>query len=157
MRILALDMATKTGWAVNKPELSGVENFAIKRGESPGMRFLRFHAWLEEMFQKVKPNLVVYEQAHHRGGAATAIALGMIAILQKQCAERGVEYMTCHTGTLKKHATGKGNASKSEMMRAYKAKWGHEPMDDNECDARWLLDWAITNLCPCVYEQKEAL
>ena len=50
MRIVGLDIATKTGWASNADGCrSGVVEFALKRGESPGMRFLRCRAWLNEI------------------------------------------------------------------------------------------------------------
>jgi Holliday junction resolvasome RuvABC endonuclease subunit len=45
-------------------------------------------------------------------------------------------------GTIKKHATGKGNASKAEMLAAIRAL-GHRPADDNEADSLALLGWAI--------------
>ena len=52
MNILSLDMATTTGWASNiHGRRSGVIEFALKRGESPGMRFLRCRAWLNVMLQ----------------------------------------------------------------------------------------------------------
>ena len=43
--ILALDLATKTGWALQDRTgaiASGMQEFSLKRGESKGMRFLRF-------------------------------------------------------------------------------------------------------------------
>ena len=46
-------------------------------------------------------------------------------------------------GTIKKHATGKGNASKDEMVAAMRLL-GHEPADDNEADALALLYFALT-------------
>ena len=50
MKILAIDQATKSGWAVNYPALlSGTQDFSLKRGDSHGMRFLRMRAWLEEI------------------------------------------------------------------------------------------------------------
>jgi Holliday junction resolvasome RuvABC endonuclease subunit len=43
-------------------------------------------------------------------------------------------------GTVKKTATGRGNASKEDMMAAARARWpGWEPVDDNEADARWVV------------------
>ena len=45
-------------------------------------------------------------------------------------------------GTIKKHATGKGNASKDEMVASARAR-GHTPVDDNEADALALLSWAV--------------
>jgi hypothetical protein len=45
-------------------------------------------------------------------------------------------------GTIKRHATGKGNANKGLMIAAMRAR-GHSPADDNEADALALLYWAI--------------
>jgi len=47
--IIALDLATNTGWATSEPRQSGSEKFNLRRGESPGMRFLRFNAWLTDL------------------------------------------------------------------------------------------------------------
>ena len=45
MNLLALDLATKTGWSTNiHGRCAGVIEFPIKRGESPGMRFLLEYA-----------------------------------------------------------------------------------------------------------------
>lgn len=141
-KIVALDMATKLGWATNCPEVSGTENFKKKAGDSRGMIFIRFESWLSEILEKVKPELVVYERPHARGRAANEILNGMLAFMAKCCEQAGCEYTDCPSTTLKKHATGKGNAGKDAMMQAYLEKWGHRPQDDNESDARWLLDWA---------------
>lgn len=141
-KIIALDMATKTGWACNSPETSGVENFRVRAGDSRGMVFIRFEAWLEEMLATVKPDMVVYERPHARGRAANETLNGMLAFMTKCCVNAECQYTDCPSTTLKKHATGKGNAGKDAMMDAYKKKWGKEPIDDNESDARWLLDWA---------------
>ena len=45
-------------------------------------------------------------------------------------------------GTIKRHATGKGNANKDAMIAAVRS-WGYTPVDDNEADALALLHWAI--------------
>jgi hypothetical protein len=45
-------------------------------------------------------------------------------------------------GTIKRHATGKGNASKAEVMRAM-AALRHTPVDDNDADALAILHWAL--------------
>jgi Holliday junction resolvasome RuvABC endonuclease subunit len=45
-------------------------------------------------------------------------------------------------GTIKRFATGKGNADKSEVIAALRAR-GFEPADDNEADAIAILLWAL--------------
>ena len=148
MNLFALDIATKTGWATNiHGKRSGVTEFAIKRGESPGMRFLRCRAWLNEMWELLNPKiqLIVYEQAHHRGGAATAVCVGLSTEVQAFAAEHDIEIMPVHTATLKKFATGSGRAGKLDMIRAAEAR-GWDPQDDNEADAALLLEYAFNEL-----------
>jgi len=65
-----------------------------------------------------------------------------VATVQAWCAEHGIEHAAVHSATIKKHATGKGNAGKQEMVAAMQAL-GFRPEDDNEADALALLDWAI--------------
>ena len=139
-RILALDLATCTGWATDTH--SGTENFRKRAGDSRGMIYIRFEAWLIDINKLLEPELIVYERPHARGRAANELLNGLLAILQKYCETCGVEYTDCPSTTLKKFATGKGNASKEEMMVAYRKRWGVDPQDDNESDARWLNAWA---------------
>ena len=144
MNILAIDVGSKTGWAVhcNGMEESGVQDFSLKRGESAGMRFFNFRVWLNRMLNKMPIKMVIYEMAHHRGGAATMVTVGMVTRIQEECELRDVEYMKLHSASLKKFATGRGNANKEEMLRAARAKWGHMVIDDNEADALFLMDYA---------------
>ena len=144
MNILALDCGTKTGYATNllNGEGSGVVDFKPKARESGGMRFLRFASWLSEMFDLVKPGLVVYEMPHNRGGSATEVLNGMVAIVQKECASRGIEYTTVHSATLKKFATGSGRAGKEDMIHKATEVFNKRILDDNEADALWLLEYA---------------
>ncbi len=148
MIILSLDLATKTGWACNiHGKRSGVVEFQLKRGESPGMRFLRCRAWLNEMLQLCggKIDVIVYEQAHHRGGAATACCVGLVTEVLAFAAENNIEVMSVHSGSLKKWATGNGRASKADMIKAAQ-KRGWDPEDDNQADATLLLEYTVSSL-----------
>ena len=144
MNILTLDCGTKTGWAslVDGKIESGVQNFALKRGESKGIRFLRFNTWLNDMLELVKPHIVVYEMAHFRGGSATEILVGMTTRIEQFCEEKKIEYSSIHSGTLKRFATGKGNASKEDMRRAAVLKYEIIVDNDDEADALHILAWA---------------
>ena len=53
-----------------------------------------------------------------------------------------IAYQGVPVGTIKKHATGKGNAGKGEVIAAMRLL-GHPVTDDNEADALALLHWAI--------------
>jgi len=151
MNILALDLATKTGWAAYHGGCggamnSGIQDFTLKRGESPGMKFLRFRAWLDVMQALLNPiDVIYYEQAHHRGGAATQSAYGFVTDVLAFAAQHNIQTSAIHTGTLKKYATGKGNAKKPEIIAAAWAL-GWDPKDDNEADARFIRKFAMGEL-----------
>jgi Holliday junction resolvasome RuvABC endonuclease subunit len=146
MNILALDCGTKTGWATLRDGHieSGVQVYDLKRGESAGMRWLRFDAWLEEIYYLVNPRLIVFEQAHHRGGAATAVGVGFTTKIHEFAARHTIETLPVHSLSLKKWATGSGRASKGDMIiqvnRLLRAATGITDItDDNEADAFLLL------------------
>ncbi|MBF0395750.1 MAG: hypothetical protein HQK78_03185 [Desulfobacterales bacterium] len=148
MIVLGIDAATKTGWAIYDSDKkaiieSGVEDFSKKRGESNGIMFLRFRKWMADILKMAPaPQIVSYEQSHHRGGAATEICVNLTGRIQEICSQSGIECATVQTRSLKKYATGKGNASKEEMMEAAKQILGREPIDDNEADAVLIAKWA---------------
>jgi len=157
--VLALDLATKSGWALRDRTgamESGVQEFLLKRGESKGMRFLRFRKWLREMltfgeignsFSIEEPGLICYEQAHHRGGYATSLAVGLVTEVLAEAARVEVEHMPVHTGTLKRWATGKGNTNKEGMMkRAAELYPKVDIIDDNHADALLLLSHGLDEL-----------
>ncbi len=142
MMILALDLATRTGWAIVKDGRvieSGVQSFDKRRGESNGLLFLRARKWLAAFG---RPDLVAYERAHFRGGAATEICVGLQTRAQEQAAEWGVESAPVATGTLKAWATGSGRADKGAMIAWAAARLGRQPEDDNEADAVAVGLWA---------------
>lgn len=146
--ILALDLGTKTGWAHYSSEcdyISGVQNFATKRHEGGGMRYLRFRRWLEGW--RPLPTEVYYEEVRrHRGVTAAHVYGSLEGHLMAFCDEHSIPYSGVPVGTIKKHATGKGNAGKPAMIAAAQAR-GWSPVDDNEADALWILDYARAHLC----------
>lgn len=150
MRILALDLGTKTGWALSQYTAgvrhitSGVQSFSPGRFEGGGMRFLRLGAWLEEVNKLCGGVQAIYfeEVRRHASTDAAHAYGGYMGKLTEWCELNHVPYQGVPVGTIKKHATGKGNASKEEMMAKAKAR-GHTPKDDNEADALAILYWAF--------------
>lgn len=143
--LAGFDFASFTGWAVwSAPStISGVWKLAPAPGESPGMRYVRLRGYLEQLLRGY-PNLklIAYEEAHHRGKAATQYAHGYIATVQAWCVEHGIEHTSVHSATLKKWATGSGRASKEEMVKAGLERFSlPEDVTDDEVDALWVLDW----------------
>jgi crossover junction endodeoxyribonuclease RuvC len=141
--ILALDLGSRTGWAAGHDSrvTSGVQEFALQRGESVGMRFIRFNAWLREMLTNVDPDIVAYEQAHMRGGYATDLLVGFTTRIQEACEAQKIPYRGVHSMTLKKATCGTGKADKAKMIEWAAERYGKDAstLDDNEADALCLL------------------
>ncbi|MBK8072040.1 MAG: hypothetical protein IPK34_08485 [Ramlibacter sp.] len=147
MVVLALDLGTTTGWALRSRDgqiAHGFVNFKPQRFEGGGMRYLRFKRWLSEITGAVGEVHSVYfeEVRRHSGVDAAHVYGGLMATLTTWCEHHNVPYQGIPVGTIKKHATGKGNAGKAEVIAAMRAK-GHPVTDDNEADALALLGWAI--------------
>ena len=145
--ILALDLGTTTGWALRGSDghiTSGSESFRPQRFEGGGMRFLRFKRWLTEIKQSCDEiDCLHFEEVRRHVSTDAAHAYGrFLATLTAWCEHHQIPYQGVPVGTIKKHATGKGNASKDEMVASARAR-DHAPTDDNEADALALLHWAI--------------
>ena len=144
--VLALDLGTSTGWALRAPAgqvVSGTQSFKPGRFEGGGMRYLRFRTWLAEVQATAGPiGAVYFEEVRRHAGVDAAHAYGgFLATLTAWCEHHGIPYSGVPVGTIKKHATGKGNADKAVMIAAARAL-GFAPVDDNEADALHLLAWA---------------
>ena len=145
--ILALDLGTTTGWALRGSDghiTSGSESFRPQRFEGGGMRFLRFRRWLTEIKQSCdRIDCLHFEEVRrHVSTDAAHVYGGFLATLTAWCEHHQIPYQGVPVGTIKKHATGKGNANKDAMLAAVRG-WGYAPVDDNEADALALLHWAI--------------
>lgn len=144
--ILALDLGTTTGWALRHRDGSiahGFARFRPQRFEGGGMRFLRFRRRLTELRATSEDiHAVYFEEVRRHAGVDAAHAYGgFLATLTAWCEHHRIPYQGVPVGTIKKHATGKGNASKDEVIAAMRAL-GHAVSDDNEADALALLHWA---------------
>jgi hypothetical protein len=144
--ILALDLGQKTGWAVRNADgaiTSGTAEFKPGRFEGGGMVFLRFRAWLQEVDETAGGiGAVYFEEVVARRGIAAAHAY-FLAHLTAWAEATKTPYRDVPVGTIKRHATGKGNADKDAVIAAVRAL-GFDPADDNEADALALLDWVLT-------------
>lgn len=143
MNVLALDIATKTGWKTKTA--SGVWDLTPNRGESSGMRLVRFKAKLIELAGLEDINLISYERPAGMHKSSIMVASEMVGILKELCVYLNIE-LACYSATqIKKFATGKGNANKETMIKAA-VELGFNPADDNEADAIHLYNLTISDL-----------
>ena len=113
-----------------------------ERIENPVMRLLHWHEFFRRLFIQVRPDLVLIEgyayarpyQAHQMGELGGVLRLALI--------KRRYPFIVITPGTLKKFATGNGNAGKDQMLSTAIRRLGYEGHDHNEADALWLLEMA---------------
>jgi Holliday junction resolvasome RuvABC endonuclease subunit len=144
--IIGIDPGTLCGWAVlddgGSRLASGFWDLRPRRYEGAGMRFVRLRRYLGELlvgYSEAEVVLVYEEVRHHAGTDAAHIYGGIVAVLQEWCEGAKVPYDAVPVGTVKKQATGKGNAKKEEMVAAAVQRWALDPTED-EADALWIAE-----------------
>ena len=145
--VLALDLGQKTGWALRQADgqiTSGTVEFKPGRFEGGGMTFVRFKHWLDEVLAFASPiGSVHFEECRRHLGTSAAHAYGgFLAHLTAWAEFNKIPYQGIPVGTIKKHATGNGNAGKPQVIAAMQTL-GHNPADDNEADALAILHFAL--------------
>ena len=100
--------------------------------------------WLQEVDETAGGIGAVYfeEVRFHRGVTAAHAYGGYLAHLTAWAEMFKIPYRGVPVGTIKRHATGRGNADKEAVIAAVRAL-GFDPADDHEADALALLDWAL--------------
>ena len=149
MTILALDLGTKTGFALFSPPnavLSGVWELKPTRHESEGQRYVKLSNKLKEIHKASPLTEVVFEAVErHAGTVAAHVYGGLAGIMKAFCLENKIAYRGVSVGTIKKSWTGKGNADKAMMIKVAREK-GYAVIDDNEADALALLDYVVKGM-----------
>ena len=142
--VLAIDPGTSCGWAVldwaGNRVSSGVWDLAPRRHEGGGMRYLRLRRYLSQVRATFELDAIGYEEvARHRGVAAAHVYGGIVAVVQEFAESSSIPYRGYPVGTVKRMATGRGNASKSDMMAAAVQRFGiPDDATDDEADALWV-------------------
>lgn len=106
------------------------------------------------------PVLAVVEDlpTHAHGAGKTGMAQAAVRLALMTA---GVPYALMTAATLKKYATGNGNAAKPDLRMALYKRTGVDIRDDNEVDAAWLrlagLDWLGHPVVALPKQQRAAL
>ena len=143
MTILGIDPGTRCGWGLligDRRIASGAWDLASRRHEGGGMRYLRARRYLLEICDSYKVDAVAYEEVRrHRSTDAAHVYGGIVGIITATCEEKQIPFRAIPVGTVKKHATGKGNASKEMMRDAAEQRWDFElTSGDDEADALFI-------------------
>ena len=137
------------GWALRERSgtiQSGSISLKPRSYEGGGMRFLKFTRSLAEICGIEKGLLVdsIYfeEIKSHKGSAAAHVWGGFFAHLSVFGETHSIPYQGVSVSTIKKHVTGRGNASKDDVIAGVR-RLGFSPCDDNEADAIALLRYVV--------------
>lgn len=159
MRLLALDLATRLGWAHGSTRggdpISGVHQLP-KTGDDVGQFIAAYSRWLSSMVEETKPELIVFEEpmvnTAGRSPIKTTLKLmGLCSETERFGFVRGIKYAQVHAGTWKKSFVGTGKVSKT--MKPYPVivackRHGWVVTDDNEADALGIWVHSVRTMEP---------
>ena len=166
--ILALDLATRLGWAYAGPAalsswpLTAMEAAAMpsppavsgwfrlpKTGPDVGWFLDAYHDFLTNSLDLHLPALVVFEAPWVGPNTAQDTARKLLSLAghtEFVCRRRRLDYREANNATVRKHFIGKGRGDRATLKRltidACKAR-GWSPENDDEADALGLLDYAV--------------
>tara|TARA_Y100000310_G_C20568932_1_gene756972 strand:+ start:765 stop:1280 length:516 start_codon:yes stop_codon:yes gene_type:complete len=154
--ILALDLATRTGFAIGPvlpaPRLVGKGEAKPQSGAksfegSVGKSLAGLSRFVYDLIEEHKPTLIVFEaplDPRHLKGKTKKIAgrrlIAMAGLIEMIAFQKQIPVREVPPHKIKKHWTGNGSASKGDMLNVC-ALHGWNVTDDNEADALALLDY----------------
>lgn len=152
MRMLALDLASVTGWAVGEPGMllaHGSIRFASK-GASHEAIFANAYEWMNDKISVYAPRLIVWEAplatSFSRGKTTSdtsTILFGLPAVVGTCAYRRGIyDIRKAETRAVRLHFIGQNpkRAVAKPMVMRQCAAHGWDVTDDNEADA--LATWS---------------
>jgi len=160
--ILALDLATRSGWARGAPgtrPLSGSTQFG-RANASDNAVFAHAMTWASTLFErKPRPTIVIIEGLlpHHAKQGETSQRTrdrlsGLHAIVRAAAHLHGIyEISTAGAQQVRRHFIGDGSLQRDAAKRAVIhrcSKLGWNPVDDNAADALALWSFACGLLDP---------
>jgi len=116
--ILALDIATNTGWAVGgygHPIIFGSRSFDAYTGRRAIMG-TKFAMWLDTMVATYKPKGIAIEAPILQGGGAPGLLIPLTYEAEKAALRHMIGFRQYAPNTVKKFMTGNGKASKDDMI-----------------------------------------
>ena len=142
MNIIAFDLGANFAWARNNPGNAGHTLLLGPRAHRQG-QLLEYLADL--LAHGPLLDIVVYETPFCRGRDATRSSWGSAGVIEGAASLAGLPVVDVAVSTIKKFATGSGNAPKASMIDSAQ-KLGYRGLNEHEADAWCLLRYAEANL-----------
>lgn len=139
MSIVTLDLSlTATGFCADRRS----ETWTTKLRGHERLQYIRDAVYASLVYEK--PSCVFIEGFAFGAKGSSVYEIGGLGWMVRHLLwEFNVPYATVPPSSLKKYATGKGNANKDEMIAAAIRRFGFPGSDNNAADA-WLL-WHLAN------------
>lgn len=137
--VVGLDLSLAATGVWYDPDEDGYQGHTIrtKATDSIEQRLGEIVTWLEDYGVSDAADLVIIEDFVTRSPAASL--LGMVhGAVRLELHTIGTPFVLVPPATLKKYATGRGNATKADMRMALYKRAGLDLADDNQVDACWL-------------------
>lgn len=144
MNILALDLSL-TGTGICGPD---GETTTLLTDKLRGMGRLR---WIRSAVLERVPgvDLVALEGYSYGSKGRGVINIGELGgVIRLALHEASIPFVEIPPSCLKRYATGKGNASKDDVLQAGVIRSGHTFIDNNACDAWFLWQLALAHYEP---------
>jgi hypothetical protein len=155
--ILALDLATKTGWALERdgqPPLMDYEDFSQSPGAHPGDVFVDFRQWFIPFCQKHKPARIIYEAPWLDSGKSAAATMEFLiqitGIVVADAAAFKLPISKASTNSVRSFFVGNQHAKKPVVM-AECVRRGWKPPNFDASDAAALLAYGVHLYAPDRY------
>ncbi len=160
MKVLALDLATCTGFAfgdISKGERPkyGYVNLP-KTGDDVGYFLVAFEQWLTDKIVFDKPGTIIFEAPILTAGRTSpAVArklFGLANVVEMFCYRHSISVRSTNIMAVKKYFTGRGNAKKHDMIKAA-TDLGFKIAVDDEADALGIYFQAMNHFYPAQAQQ----
>jgi hypothetical protein len=158
--VLALDLATKTGWAYGQPDSvpkSGSLRFA-REGASMAAHLVGCRKWLRDFIAVNATRLVVFEAPltpdlmRGRTNIATIrLLIGLAAVVEECLYGRGIDVREARVSDVRAHFLGSNHRKRDAAKLATKdvcTRLGWQAVDDNAADALALWSYQVSFIAP---------
>lgn len=141
--VLGIDPGLNVGWCVYHPTRPPQSGAILLEGDL-GQALAQFAGWLRSMIQRHNPRLIAAERPFGNSKFTAPIATEVLGVLHMTAFRSAVARREFTASEIKKAATGKGNASKAEVIAAVRERFGIAAQSNHEADAAAVavLAWA---------------
>lgn len=150
VRVLALDVATATGWCTDGPS-GGKPLFGTFRihheGDDLGDAYVEYNQRLRWLIQEHKPDKLIFEAPLPRGGkgafrgdsaAAARKLMGLAAMTEFVGCSLELDVWEVSISEIRRHFVGDGSADKEHVWKMCRLLgWNPQTYDESDAGAVW--------------------